>query len=54
VIVGEANEVADQIAAYREALGMDHLVVRVASRTGDRERRASLARLVEQAARSFA
>lgn len=45
VIVGEAGEVADRIAAYREAIGMDHLVVRPASRTGAAERLASLDRL---------
>jgi alkanesulfonate monooxygenase SsuD/methylene tetrahydromethanopterin reductase-like flavin-dependent oxidoreductase (luciferase family) len=45
VIVGEAGEVADRIAAYREAIGMDHLVVRPASRTGPAERLASLDRL---------
>lgn len=46
VIVGEAGEVADRIAAYRTAIGMDHLVVRPASRTSASERLASLARLV--------
>jgi alkanesulfonate monooxygenase SsuD/methylene tetrahydromethanopterin reductase-like flavin-dependent oxidoreductase (luciferase family) len=45
VLVGEADFVAERIAAYREALGMDHLVVRPASRTDAGERRASLARL---------
>ena len=47
VIVGEASEVAERIAQYREVLGMNHLVVRPASRVGDEERRVSLARLVE-------
>jgi alkanesulfonate monooxygenase SsuD/methylene tetrahydromethanopterin reductase-like flavin-dependent oxidoreductase (luciferase family) len=47
VIVGEASEVAERIAQYREALGMNHLVVRPASRVSDEERRVSLARLVE-------
>jgi len=50
VIVGEASEVAERIAQYREALGMNHLVVRPASRVSDDERRVSLARLVELAA----
>jgi alkanesulfonate monooxygenase SsuD/methylene tetrahydromethanopterin reductase-like flavin-dependent oxidoreductase (luciferase family) len=46
VIVGEAAEVADGIARYRERLGLDLLVVRAAARAGERERRASLERLV--------
>jgi hypothetical protein len=50
VLVGEAGFVAERIAAYRAAIGMDHLVVRPASRTASEERRASLARLVELAA----
>jgi alkanesulfonate monooxygenase SsuD/methylene tetrahydromethanopterin reductase-like flavin-dependent oxidoreductase (luciferase family) len=47
VIVGEASEVAERIAQYREVLGMNHLVVRSASRVSDEERRIALARLVE-------
>jgi alkanesulfonate monooxygenase SsuD/methylene tetrahydromethanopterin reductase-like flavin-dependent oxidoreductase (luciferase family) len=45
VIVGEAAEVADGIALYRERLGLDLLVVRGAARSDERERRASLERL---------
>ena len=52
VIVGEASEVAECIAQYREALGMSHLVVRPASRVDGEERRVSLARLVELAGAS--
>ena len=48
VIVGEAAEVADGIARYRERLGLDLLVVRAAARSDERERRASLERLVEK------
>ncbi|MEB2345873.1 MAG: LLM class flavin-dependent oxidoreductase [Deltaproteobacteria bacterium] len=44
-IVGEAAEVADTIARYRERLGVDLLVVRGAARSDERERRASLERL---------
>lgn len=44
-IVGEAAEVADGIARYRERLGLDLLVVRGAARSDERERRASLERL---------
>ena len=51
VIIGEIGEVAERIAQYREALGMDHLVVRSASRIDDDERRASLARLAQHLAR---
>ncbi len=47
VIVGERSEVEERIAQYQEALGMNHLVVRPASRTGERERRASLERIRE-------
>jgi len=46
VIVGEAAEVADGIARYRERLGLDLLVVRAAARSDERERRASLERLL--------
>jgi len=49
VIVGERGEVEERIAQYQEALGMNHLVVRPASRTGERERRASLERIREYA-----
>ena len=45
VIVGERGEVEERIAQYQETLGMNHLVVRPASRTGERERRASLERI---------
>jgi alkanesulfonate monooxygenase SsuD/methylene tetrahydromethanopterin reductase-like flavin-dependent oxidoreductase (luciferase family) len=45
VLIGEAGEVAERIAAYREAIGMDHLVARPASRTSALERLASLERL---------
>lgn len=48
VIVGEAGEVADRIAAYRETIGMDHLVARPASRTDAAERLASLDRLANE------
>jgi len=51
VIVGEMGEVAERIAQYREALGMNHLVVRPASRIDEDERRASLARLAQHLAR---
>lgn len=47
VIVGEVGEVADRIARYREDIGMDHLVVRPAARTGAAERLASLDRLAD-------
>jgi len=46
VLVGEAGEVADAIAAYRERLGLDLLVVRPASRVDGAARRASLERLL--------
>jgi len=46
VIVGEAAEVAEGIARYRERLGLDLLVVRAAARSDERERRASLERLL--------
>jgi alkanesulfonate monooxygenase SsuD/methylene tetrahydromethanopterin reductase-like flavin-dependent oxidoreductase (luciferase family) len=48
VVVGEPAAVAEALARYRDALGMDHLVVRPAARVGDADRRASLARLVEE------
>jgi len=47
VIVGTANAVADRIAAYREQVAIDPLIVRPASRIGDAERRRSLAALAE-------
>lgn len=46
VLIGEPAEVADGIARYRERLGLDLLVVRAATRSDDRERRAALDRLV--------
>lgn len=45
VLVGEVAEVVEGIARYRERLGLDLLVVRGASRSDERERRASLERL---------
>lgn len=50
VIVGEMGEVSERIAQYREALGMNHLVVRPASRIDEDERRASLSRLAQHLA----
>jgi alkanesulfonate monooxygenase SsuD/methylene tetrahydromethanopterin reductase-like flavin-dependent oxidoreductase (luciferase family) len=50
VIVGEIGEVAERIAQYQEALGMNHLVVRPASHTDEDERRASLSRLTQHLA----
>ncbi len=50
VIIGEISEVAERITQYREALGMDYLVVRSASRIDDDERRASLSRLAQHLA----
>ncbi len=47
ILVGEAAEVAEGIARYREALGMDLLVVRPAPGAHGDERRASLERLAE-------
>ncbi|HSJ96405.1 MAG TPA: LLM class flavin-dependent oxidoreductase [Myxococcota bacterium] len=46
VLIGEAAEVAEGIARYRERLGLGLLVVRSAARADERERRASLERLV--------
>lgn len=46
VLIGEAGEVADGIARYRERLDLDLLVVRAASGVDDRARRASLERLL--------
>jgi alkanesulfonate monooxygenase SsuD/methylene tetrahydromethanopterin reductase-like flavin-dependent oxidoreductase (luciferase family) len=48
VLVGEAPAVVEGIRRYRERLGLDLLVVRAAARTSERERRASLERLVAQ------
>jgi alkanesulfonate monooxygenase SsuD/methylene tetrahydromethanopterin reductase-like flavin-dependent oxidoreductase (luciferase family) len=47
VLVGEAGEVAEGIARYRERLGLQLLVVRPATRSDERERRASLERLLD-------
>ena len=47
--MGERSEVEERIAQYQETLGMNHLVVRPASRTGEWERRASLERIREYA-----
>jgi alkanesulfonate monooxygenase SsuD/methylene tetrahydromethanopterin reductase-like flavin-dependent oxidoreductase (luciferase family) len=47
VLIGEAGEVADGIARYRERLELELLVVRAAARIDDRARRASLERLVK-------
>jgi alkanesulfonate monooxygenase SsuD/methylene tetrahydromethanopterin reductase-like flavin-dependent oxidoreductase (luciferase family) len=54
ILVGEAAAVAEAIERYREATGMDHLVVRPASGIDATERQASLARLLEQVAPIFA
>lgn len=48
VLIGEAAEVADGIARYRERLGVDLLVVRPAAPSDEPERRAALERLVER------
>jgi alkanesulfonate monooxygenase SsuD/methylene tetrahydromethanopterin reductase-like flavin-dependent oxidoreductase (luciferase family) len=45
VIVGTAGEVAEQIAAVRERVPLDHLIVRPAPRVSDALRRRSLAAL---------
>ena len=50
MLVGEASEVVEALARYRERLGLDLLVARPAPRTDAAERRASLARLVEDVA----
>jgi alkanesulfonate monooxygenase SsuD/methylene tetrahydromethanopterin reductase-like flavin-dependent oxidoreductase (luciferase family) len=42
VIIGTASAVADRIAAYRERVVIDHLIVRPASRIGDDARLRSL------------
>ena len=46
VIIGEAGEVAEAIARYRERLGLELLVVRAAAQADARERREALERLV--------
>jgi NTP pyrophosphatase (non-canonical NTP hydrolase) len=46
VIIGEAGEVAEEIARYRERLGLELLVVRAAAQADTRERREALERLV--------
>jgi len=46
VVVGEVSEFVDRLETYREALGMDLLVLRPAPGTEHRERLASLERLV--------
>jgi len=50
VIIGEMGEVAERIAQYQEVLGMNHLVVRPASRIDEDERRTSLSRLAQHLA----
>jgi alkanesulfonate monooxygenase SsuD/methylene tetrahydromethanopterin reductase-like flavin-dependent oxidoreductase (luciferase family) len=48
-IVGGVAEVIDRVAAYRERLGMDLLIVRpLIAAASDEQREASLARLVEE------
>jgi alkanesulfonate monooxygenase SsuD/methylene tetrahydromethanopterin reductase-like flavin-dependent oxidoreductase (luciferase family) len=54
ILVGEAAAVADTIARYRDATGMDHLVVRTASGIDARQRLASLERLLERVIPRFA
>ena len=46
-IVGTASAVLDQIAAYRERIAIDHLIVRPAPRVPDAERRRSLEALAQ-------
>lgn len=48
VVVGDVAEVVDRIEEYRDALGMDLMVVRPAPGTDHRERVASLERLVSE------
>lgn len=45
VVVGEVDEVVERLETYREAIGMDLLVIRPAPGTDHREQRASLERL---------
>lgn len=47
VLIGEADEVADLLAQYRERLGLDLLVLRPAARIDAEARRNSLERLVD-------
>ncbi len=46
VLIGEASEVAELLAQYRERLGLDLLVLRSAARIDEKARRSSLERLV--------
>ena len=48
VIVGSVDEVVERIEQYRDALGMDLMVVRPAPGTEHRERVAALERLVSE------
>lgn len=48
VVVGDVDEVVDRIESYREALGMDLIVVRPSPGTEHRERLAALERLVNE------
>jgi alkanesulfonate monooxygenase SsuD/methylene tetrahydromethanopterin reductase-like flavin-dependent oxidoreductase (luciferase family) len=48
VLIGEASEVAELLARYRERLGLDLLVLRPAAGTDDAARRASLERLASR------
>ncbi len=48
VLIGEAGEVTELLAGYRERLGLDLLVLRPAARTDDAARRASLERLASR------
>ena len=48
VIVGDLHEVVDRIERYREAMGMDLMVVRIAPGTDHAERLAALERLRNQ------
>lgn len=54
ILVGEAAAVAEAIERYRDATGMDHLVVRPASGVDATLRQASLARLLERVVPLFA
>ncbi len=48
VLIGEAREVAELLAQYRERLGLDLLVLRPAAHSDEAERRSSLERLVDR------
>lgn len=48
VLIGEAGEVAELLAQYRERLGLDLLVLRSAARVDEESRRHSLERLVSR------